>query len=231
LPIPAERQTEGSPREFAAIAKRLAGDAATPLEALERIAHHLQTELRYDLQAPEAMAGVDPVLYFLRDSRRGFCVHFASALALLGREIGVPTRLVGGYAGGHQAGDVTVFDERHAHAWVEAYVDGRWITLDPTPGGAFLPGFSSDHGRIVLALTLLGGVGLALWRRRREPEIVSRYRRMLGRLRKAGIPVTEATTPREALDLAREGLDAGAWEEFRELVERYEAARFGGSGA
>lgn len=226
-PTPAERDTEGIPRELNALAHRLAGDAASKVEALERIAHHLRSEMRYDLQAPKAPEGVDPVVHFMTESRRGFCVHFASALALLGRELGIPTRLVGGYSGGRRVGDRTVFDERHAHAWVEAYVDGRWITLDPTPGGTFMPAVSSDQGRIVLALGLLLGIGVMLWRRRREPEAVRHYRRALERLQKRGAPVTEATTPREALAMARAWLDDQEWHVLRDTVECYERERFG----
>jgi transglutaminase-like putative cysteine protease len=225
-PSPSATRTEGSSTELRELARQLSGDAATPLEALDRIARHLRTELRYDLQAPEAPEGVDPVVYFLRESRRGFCVHFASALALLGRELGIPTRLVGGYSGGRQVGDLTIFDERHAHAWVEAYVEGRWVTLDPTPGGASMPVLGSEQGRVVLAIVLLVALSLVLWRRQREPRVVRSYRRMLKRLQKLGAPVTEATTPGEALTLARTCLDAAEWERFRELVGRYEAERF-----
>ena len=226
-PTPAERRVDGHPAELQALARRLAGDAETPLEALDRIAHHLRTEYRYDLQAPEAPAGADPVLHFLTESRRGFCVHFASALALLGRELGVPTRFVGGYAGGRRVGEGTVFEARHAHAWVEAYVEGRWITLDPTPGGGGVPPISSENARVLLAAGLLLGGGVMLWRRQREPEVVRQYRRFLARLRKRGVTVTDATTPHEALAMAKAHLDEAAWLAFRDTVATYEQERFG----
>ena len=225
-PTPEERSVTGHPPELRALARQLAGDAATPLEALDRITHHLRTAYRYDLQAPEAPEGVDPVWHFLSESRRGFCVHFASALALMGRELGVPTRFVAGYAEGRQVGGKTVFEERHAHAWVEAYVDGRWVTLDPTPGGGVAAPVSAEQGRLVLAAGLLVGAGVMLWRRRREPEVVRRYRHWLRRLSSRGVPITEATTPGEALDLARQRLDETSLQAFKETVERYEAERF-----
>ncbi len=226
-PRPSELSKDGHPPELGELARQLAGDAATPLEALDRIAHHLRTRLRYDLQAPLPPAGGDPIVYFLRESHRGYCVHFASALAVLGRELGVPTRMVAGYSGGRRSGNVTIFDERHAHAWVEAYVDGRWITLDPTPGvGAAVPALGSEQGRVGLAIVLLGGSVLLLWRRGRESGVLREYRRMLKRLQKLGAPITEATTSGEALELARACLDAGEWQRMRELVSRYEAERF-----
>lgn len=225
-PTLAERSVTGHPPDLRDLARQIAGDAATPLDALERIAHHLRSAYRYDFQAPEAPQGVDPVWHFLSESRRGFCVHFASALALMGRELGVPTRFVGGYAGGRQVGDLTVFEERHAHAWVEAYVDGRWVTLDPTPGAGFAAPVSAEQGRLGLASALLIGAGVMLWRRRQEPDVVRRYRRWLRRVSKRGVPITEATTAREALALARQRLDEATWQEFRETVERYEAERF-----
>ncbi|MNT48856.1 hypothetical protein D3C72_1856600 [compost metagenome] len=54
-----------------------------------------------------------------------------------------------------------------------------------------------------------------------------RYRRALLRLQRQGAPVTEATTPREALALARNRLDDEAWQAFHETVQRYERERFG----
>jgi transglutaminase-like putative cysteine protease len=221
---------KGLSPDLGPLARQLAGEAATPLEAMERVASHLRSELRYDLQAPEPPAAEDPVRYFLEVTKRGSCLHFASALALLGRELGVPTRLIGGYAAGRRLGEGTVFEERHAHAWVEAYVEGRWVTLDPTPGGGSAWRLGPEWGRILLAIGLGGGLAVWLWRRARLPEGARRYHRMLERLRKLGVPITAATTPREALELARERLEPGAWEEFRELVARYESERFGGAG-
>ena len=84
---------------------------------------------------PGPSAG-DPVDYFLFVSRRGFCEHYASALAVLLRAAGIPARLVAGYLGGTinpMTGHVTV-RQADAHAWVEVVLDPRqgWQRLDPT---------------------------------------------------------------------------------------------------
>ncbi len=80
---------------------------------------------------------------FLFTNKKGNCEFFASALAVLLRDVGVPARLVGGYAGGayNEAGGYYMVRQQDAHVWVEAYVGGSgWIRLDPTPvsleGGA-----------------------------------------------------------------------------------------------
>ena len=56
-------------------------------------------------------------------------------MALLARLNHVPTRVVTGYrvVESSELGDYRIVRERNAHAWVEAWVDGRWVTLDPTP--------------------------------------------------------------------------------------------------
>lgn len=54
--------------------------------------------------------------------RQGVCQDFAHILATLLRLLGVPARYVSGLAEG----------EGQTHAWVGAYVDGRWLGLDPT---------------------------------------------------------------------------------------------------
>ena len=226
LPMPAERQVMSEGPAFGVLARQLAGDAATPQDAMERLAHHLRKAYRYDLQSPQAPSGDDPVWHFLTESHRGFCVHFASALALLGRELEVPTRFVVGYSSGRQVGGVTIFEERHAHAWVEAYLDGRWITFDPTPGGGLALPMTFEQGRLGLALGLLLVVGGLLWKRQREPEPVRRYRAALRRLSKLGAPITDATSPAEALALASSYLKASQWEEFQEDVRAYEKMRF-----
>jgi transglutaminase-like putative cysteine protease len=72
---------------------------------------------------------------FLLTERRGHCEYFASATVMLLRALGVPAR----YAAGYSAQEYSALERafvvrnRHAHAWVTAWVDGRWIEVDTTP--------------------------------------------------------------------------------------------------
>lgn len=107
-------------------------------ERAQKIVAHLRDSGRftYSLRIPaREHRDLDPVVEFLRYRRAGHCEYFATALALLLRAAGIPTRLVSGFKGGAQNSLTGYFDveQRHAHAWVEAYVDGEWTTLDATP--------------------------------------------------------------------------------------------------
>ncbi|HEY1375740.1 MAG TPA: transglutaminase domain-containing protein, partial [Gemmataceae bacterium] len=116
-------------------------------------------DFKYSLTLTRADVQIDPVEDFVCNTRRGHCTRFASALALMLRSVGVPTRVVLGYRGFEQAGD-GIYDvlQCHAHSWVEAIIQRpvdhgqpaadanvaqpgpvaspwRWLTLDPTPTG------------------------------------------------------------------------------------------------
>ena len=79
--------------------------------------------------------GVDAVVDMLFIHREGHCELFATAMALLARSRGIPARVVSGYRASevNPVTGLTVVRERNAHTWVEAWVDGRWDTWDPTP--------------------------------------------------------------------------------------------------
>jgi protein-glutamine gamma-glutamyltransferase len=78
---------------------------------------------------------LDPVLEFLQHRRSGHCEYFATALGLLLRSVKIPSRLVWGFKGGSQneLSDYFEVEQRHAHVWVEAGINGQWVTLDATP--------------------------------------------------------------------------------------------------
>lgn len=81
---------------------------------------------------------IDPVEDFLFNRKTGHCEYFATALALMLRSVDIPSRLMNGFKGGetNYLGQIEV-QQRHAHAWVEAWEgNGRWLVLDPTPAGA-----------------------------------------------------------------------------------------------
>ena len=120
--------------------ENLIGDEEMPLE--RRMALTLEMHLRdsgkyaYSLNMAVHDPHIDPVEDFLFNRRRGHCEYFASALALMLRAVQVPSRLITGFKGADALGSAGYFEvqQRHAHAWVEAFVDGQWIVLDPTPG-------------------------------------------------------------------------------------------------
>lgn len=103
-----------------------------------QLADFLSTFCAYDQSAPAAPEGTDPVLYFLNESQRGYCMHYASAATLLLRTMGIPARYVSGFTALPQPGRQVDVPDRAAHAWVEVWVDGfGWYPVEVTPAAAF----------------------------------------------------------------------------------------------
>lgn len=104
------------------------------MTAASRTAELLETLASYDINTSAMERGEDFVTHFLEEGR-GYCVHFATAGALLLRMQGIPTRYVSGYTvwlDGQGRGEVMDSD---AHAWVEIYLDGYgWYPVEMTPG-------------------------------------------------------------------------------------------------
>jgi transglutaminase-like putative cysteine protease len=163
-----------------ATAQRIAGKATNPyaaaiaLEAWFRSSGHFT----YDEQPPHE-PGAPPLVQFVTQTKRGYCQHFAGAMALMLRYLGIPARVAAGFTSGDydaKRGTWTVYD-RNAHTWVEVWFRGYgWLPFDPTPSRGTLGGpyttssFSFDaqgavkvlgralHGRSLLAFKL-GSLG------------------------------------------------------------------------
>lgn len=126
----------------------LAHDWTDALPTAEAKAHaieeHLRRDYGYDLKSP-SQGQPQPVDHFLFESRRGHCEFFSTAMALMLRAIGVPSRNVTGFVGGtwNRFGRYYAVREGDAHSWVEAYVEhaghSAWQTYDPTPPSAAQP--------------------------------------------------------------------------------------------
>ncbi len=103
---------------------------------------HLQSrEYRYDLGSPSGRSK-QPLDDFLFESKRGHCEFYSTALAIMLRTVGVPTRNVTGFIGGsyNRFGKFYAVRQGDAHSWVEVYIDDvGWKTFDPTPPGDAAP--------------------------------------------------------------------------------------------
>ena len=79
--------------------------------------------------------GGQAVLDFLTTGKRGYCVQFASSMALLARSLNIPARVGVGFLPGRRLGDGSYqITLRDAHAWPELYFQGvGWVRFEPTP--------------------------------------------------------------------------------------------------
>jgi transglutaminase-like putative cysteine protease len=94
-------------------------------------------QYRYSLQGLPVTK--TPLEDFLFTSKYGNCEYFASALSVMLRIAGIPSRMVGGYRGGYynELGKYYLVPQKNAHVWVEAFIPQRgWVRLDPTPASA-----------------------------------------------------------------------------------------------
>lgn len=88
----------------------------------------------YTLQ-PGLLPDRDGMDYFLFQSRRGFCEHYAYAFVLMMRAAGLPARVVAGYQGGevNPVNKTVIVHQFDAHAWAEVWLEGEgWRRVDPT---------------------------------------------------------------------------------------------------
>lgn len=150
------RRTEGLSPEVLALAERLTVGATNRYDRVQALMGHLG-EFGYttDLESSQrVLDGADPLEGFLFDTQAGHCEYFATALAVLGREVGIPTRLVNGYYGAHYntLGDFYAVRQADAHSWVEVWFgpEAGWITFDPTPPSGRTAG---DNAPLIPALS------------------------------------------------------------------------------
>ena len=105
------------------------------------IRDYLMTTFPYTLDTMHVPRGVCFVDHFLFEGQQGYCTYFASAMAIMARIAGVPSRYVEGFVlPPSRYGVATVaVTNRMAHAWVEIYLEGfGWIIVEATPSYAFL---------------------------------------------------------------------------------------------
>lgn len=119
----------------AELARRLSEGFTSAHACTLAFERHLRENYRYR-RKPPAPPPSDPIAWFLFEGREGHCEYFASAMAVLLRAVGIPSRLATGFAGGvhNPVSGWHVLRASDAHAWVEAYLPATgWTAFDPTP--------------------------------------------------------------------------------------------------
>lgn len=227
----------------------------------------------YSLNLGEARRGAAgrTVADFLTRDRRGHCEYFATATVLLLRAAGIPARYVGGYSVQEWSPleGAYVVRARHAHAWAQAWLDGRWVAVDTTPArwaeleqeaarGPFAPlldrlswlwdrlllaweevsaeglAMPAASAAAVLAIALLGFLGLRRWKRRAArpalaapDRLLQAWRAVEARLAHAGYPRDARETPLQWAHRLQEAARAEPWRTgLASLVRAYYRARF-----
>ena len=181
------------PQRVRDLAQQVTAGAETEYDRAKAIEGYLRT-YTYTLDLPAPPRDRDVVDYFLFDLKKGFCDYYASAMVVMARSVGVPSRFASGFAQGtydfqEARWQVT---ELNAHSWVEVYFEGiGWVEFEPTAGLPPLErpageGSAVSAGRppetagasaaIPWGLAILGGILLllvvvivGLWRPRRTP--------------------------------------------------------------
>ena len=143
----------------AAIDRATAGiEDATPYERAVAIQDYLRSNtFNYSEKTPVEDgydgSGMDVIKAFL-DKKSGYCIHFASTMALMARTLEIPSRIVTGYSPGSATGESVTSSNgtrlqeftvtsRNAHAWPELYFAGvGWVAFEPTPGRGIPPAYA-----------------------------------------------------------------------------------------
>jgi hypothetical protein len=116
-------------------------------------------EFLYSLNIPDLPAD-HPIDAFILTTKTGHCQLFATALALMARAEGIPTRVVSGYRGGAWSSSDRSYtvSANLAHLWVEVYFpEYGWIPFDPSPPSAEFEGLSIGAIRRAMSRTALMG--------------------------------------------------------------------------
>ncbi|MEQ1794953.1 MAG: DUF3488 and transglutaminase-like domain-containing protein [Nitrospira sp.] len=128
-------QLPESSERVGALAREIVGTKTSAYEKAQAIETYLSRNYRYSLDIP-AGTQARPLEEFLFERKTGYCEHYATAMVVLLRNVGVPARLVTGFLATewNEYGNYYLVRQRDAHAWVEVHLpNSGWVTMDPTP--------------------------------------------------------------------------------------------------
>lgn len=137
------------------LADSLTAGMTTRIDRVKALEQYLSTQLSYTLELPDTRADAT-VEGFLFDRREGHCEYFSTAMVMLLRSIGIPSRNVTGFLGGewNDFGGYLAVTGNDAHSWVEVWFPRvGWVPFDPTPAAR----------NTVVDLQGGGGMGIRLW--------------------------------------------------------------------
>jgi len=133
------------------------------INAVNAFQAYLSANYKYTLKPGKGKRGEDPIIDFLFNTKKGYCVYYAGAMTMLCRSVDIPARFVVGFATGEQSTNAEVIPELttysvkadDAHAWTEVFMSRYgWYTVDPTAGSTPIPTtWESIWGGIVDGLT------------------------------------------------------------------------------
>jgi len=121
------------PKRVVQLAQRITNDYDREIDKMKALEAYLRENYEYSLIVSDIPERRDFVDYFLFEDKKGYCTYYASALAVMGRAIGIPTRYVEGFILPEGEKGLYKITGDRAHAWVEAYIDQvGWISFEPT---------------------------------------------------------------------------------------------------
>lgn len=127
---------EGFPQSVADLANELAKDEETDYAKVRVITSYLRNEITYENEIPEVPEGENLIEWFLFTHKAGFCNYYATSEVLMLRSLGIPARMVIGFAEGEENEDkANLYHVRmnDYHAWPEVFFPGiGWVQFEPT---------------------------------------------------------------------------------------------------
>jgi protein-glutamine gamma-glutamyltransferase len=132
--------------ELYARARSVAGETSSPYAAAVALERWFRVTGGFTYsEHPGSAPGLPPLVGFVVDTRTGYCQHFAGAMALMLRLLGIPARVAAGFIPGHYHDGTWTVTDHDAHTWVEVWFPRYgWLAFDPTPGRARLSGSYSS---------------------------------------------------------------------------------------
>jgi transglutaminase-like putative cysteine protease len=109
-------------------------DGDTPIDYAESITKILRSnEYTYDTDLRDLHCETLSTVECFATYKQGFCQYYAPTMAVILRDLKIPTRIVEGFLPGEREGGNEILRNNNAHAWVEVYFPGYdWVPFDPT---------------------------------------------------------------------------------------------------
>jgi transglutaminase-like putative cysteine protease len=131
-------EVDGVDDQVVELARSLTRDAGNQFDRAAALSDFFTDPVNGFTYSTETSAPVtsDALTDFVVNGKTGFCEQYASAMAVMARVVGLPSRVAVGFTSGYPAADHRTITNQDAHAWVEIYFPGHgWTVFDPTPLG------------------------------------------------------------------------------------------------